>query len=260
MKQCFTLIELLVVIAIIAILAAMLLPALAQARNQAKFVVCAANQKQIQTAIATYLADYDRFYPAPTPDTVADYGWTDLISEQLRLNWPESERNKVRISSAEYDHAILECPADDAERRSSITAKNSYAVNEYDSGNFSTLPGLVGDPQVNPSTPDEPAESVRLSKVTESSATVSLGEFWYEWNAAGGKTNSSMINGYRLLKIVNDPTHARAKALMGHDGRGRANFAFVDGHVAAKNGYDLLEGAANPSSDDYTGSWLDHSK
>lgn len=58
-KRAFTLIELLVVIAIIAILAAILFPVFAQAKNSAKQVVCVSNMRQIGLALTLYLSDND---------------------------------------------------------------------------------------------------------------------------------------------------------------------------------------------------------
>jgi prepilin-type N-terminal cleavage/methylation domain-containing protein/prepilin-type processing-associated H-X9-DG protein len=62
-KKAFTLIELLVVIAIIAILAAILFPVFAQAREKARGISCLSNTKQLGLAITMYVQDYDENFP-----------------------------------------------------------------------------------------------------------------------------------------------------------------------------------------------------
>jgi prepilin-type N-terminal cleavage/methylation domain-containing protein/prepilin-type processing-associated H-X9-DG protein len=69
--RAFTLIELLVVIAIIAILAAILFPVFAQAREKARSAACLSNSKQIATAIALYVQDYDETFPFSSDFSVA---------------------------------------------------------------------------------------------------------------------------------------------------------------------------------------------
>mgnify|MGYP001025889842 CR=1 FL=1 len=70
----FTLIELLVVIAIIAILAAMLFPVFARARESARKIQCLSNVKNIATAFQMYLTDYERMPPGEhRPEIVQFY-------------------------------------------------------------------------------------------------------------------------------------------------------------------------------------------
>jgi len=69
----FTLIELLIVIAIIAILAAMLLPALKMAKEMGKRAACVSNLKQIGTGLFTYVNDWDGYFPQSRVYTNAPY-------------------------------------------------------------------------------------------------------------------------------------------------------------------------------------------
>ncbi len=85
MRRGFTLIELLVVIAIIAILAAILFPVFARAREKARQSNCLSNVKQIMTAIKMYIQDYDGTFPAVRVGAPA--GWTAPNGDTATPAW-----------------------------------------------------------------------------------------------------------------------------------------------------------------------------
>ena len=98
--RAFTLIELLIVVAIIAILAAMLLPALNTARSKAYSIKCISNMRQIGLGISQYVTDYKEYFP--TSD--ASPHWTKKTASYVQ--------GKVPASGAEWRKSIYTCPAD----------------------------------------------------------------------------------------------------------------------------------------------------
>ena len=107
----FTLIELLVVIAIIAILAAILFPVFAKAREKARQTSCASNLKQLGLAFSQYEQDYDELMPSGNNTTWGVFGWSSQLYSYVKST------------------AVYQCPDDTIPTAPPYPYAVSYAYN-----------------------------------------------------------------------------------------------------------------------------------
>jgi prepilin-type N-terminal cleavage/methylation domain-containing protein/prepilin-type processing-associated H-X9-DG protein len=110
----FTLIELLVAIAIIAILAALLLPALAKAKQKAQATQCLNNLKQWGLATQLYATDNDDYFPpegfgSPGPGPITSSAWYVNLPQMLGL--PAYDAMPWRTNAAKPSHSLFICPS-----------------------------------------------------------------------------------------------------------------------------------------------------
>jgi len=106
-ESAFTLIELLVVIAIIAILAAILFPVFARARENARRASCMSNLKQMSLGMMMYVQDYDeKFSPLAWPSGSPEVTCPDGVTTTCPLSWP------VRIYPYVKSVQVFNCPSD----------------------------------------------------------------------------------------------------------------------------------------------------
>lgn len=221
----FTLIELLVVISIVALLVAILLPALGKARETAQILQCSVAERQIGVAIFTYAADNEEFLPWLT--------WrTDLIDG----DYMEGERIVAAGPwSADFDASIraarnFRCPIDDAEPRTDFAWRTSYT-------------GSIGwQPTTSPATVPQPAPAarglfpahseaprIRAEDALHPSDTIMIFEYWgttstgytnhVRWKASGWEDTANRHRGWDAWH----PTSVVHK--------GKMNITFGDGHV-----------------------------
>ncbi|NUP99604.1 MAG: DUF1559 domain-containing protein [Armatimonadetes bacterium] len=135
-RRGFTLIELLVVIAIIAILAAILFPVFAKAREKARQSSCSSNLKQLGLAMLQYAQDYDETFAMYAPSTYT-YNWDNAIAPYLKniqiLHCPSTSGTNVRYGVS-YSHI---CGVGTAAALAKITRTAEIGMlyeTEYDNG------------------------------------------------------------------------------------------------------------------------------
>jgi prepilin-type N-terminal cleavage/methylation domain-containing protein len=158
----FTLIELLVVIAIIAILAAILFPVFAQAREKARQTTCVSNEKQLGVAILMYAQDYDETFPLANYTTNGDTSgnsnvvWQYLIDPYVKANFPS------QVSEA-GSKSIFVCP--DFIAYNTNRPSLSYTANRNVLGTLAlNIPTQLQIPSWTLAQPQYPAQLVLLAE------------------------------------------------------------------------------------------------
>lgn len=191
----FTLIELLVVIAIIAILAAILFPVFARARENARRASCQSNLKQIGLGVLQYVQDYDEHYPIRYFNNWSaggdEEGWASLIQPYLK------------------SQQILQCPSE------SNPPSGSYNVVGFTDYWYSDVVGRTsGGGSTGMAAAAFTAVSLTVMNGDSQTSVSHLGMHYSDW------TNYILADGGET---------ARYNAARRHlDG---ANYAFADGHV-----------------------------
>jgi prepilin-type N-terminal cleavage/methylation domain-containing protein/prepilin-type processing-associated H-X9-DG protein len=211
----FTLIELLVVIAIIAILAAILFPVFAQAREKARQTSCLSNTKQMGLALMMYVQDYDeRFFSYPwQPETTCVAGriaWTERIMPYVKNTGIFNCASNAFKAPAAYWRSY--CMQGDAANPDGIPVNYEvgYGLNEP----FFT--GMVGGG----------TEGVAQAALQAPADIALIGDGVYAWNFWNTQdTNGDTVREYywnqggQGWEFYGPARHS-----------GGANFTFADGH------------------------------
>ncbi len=210
MRKHFTLIELLVVIAIIAILAAMLLPALSKARDKANSAYCVSNLKQIGLAKSLYTQDFDSYY-IPYLDAGGE-AWTWRLKDNGYVSTPKIYYCKSAMK-------ILTAPStsgkDNAIANPEIPSKYSsptYGYNYYYCG---------GNYDINATEPNWSYYSAKVGMFKYPSRKI--------WSSESTKTATTFAGTTALNPNISSLT-ATNRILMPHDNS--ANILWLDGHVS----------------------------
>ncbi|HSV72286.1 MAG TPA: DUF1559 domain-containing protein [Chthonomonadales bacterium] len=208
-RSAFTLIELLVVIAIIAILAAILFPVFARAREQARRTSCLSNLKQISLGFLMYAQDYDERLPGVRFGNAADQGWPWSVWAGS-VDWTGVFTHAV----APYirNTQIFQCPSGTEHDRWSGTNGISYGYNEYmyDLGRGWSQLARVG------------AAQAGVSAVSMLAECFSAG-IYHDWETDGPRLPDGTMDGLNRIRY-----HTWNPWQPNHDG---TNIAYADGHA-----------------------------
>jgi prepilin-type N-terminal cleavage/methylation domain-containing protein/prepilin-type processing-associated H-X9-DG protein len=211
----FTLIELLVVIAIIAILAAILFPVFAQAREKARQTSCLSNMKQLALGCAMYLQDYDGHTVSAGAGCYGSWAGCSDDNPLPSMQWQWTIYPYVK------NWSIYLCPSDP---RDPANVPVSYTFNNW---GLNTRGGN-GVGGVNEAITDKPAETVEL---------IESGNTGYVDGTPAHTKAAQMVEDYTTWTQWNRVTHDQVdwnwSDKMPRHGDG-ANIAFVDGHAKFK--------------------------
>ena len=207
-RSTFTLIELLVVIAIIAILAAMLMPALSQARESGRKSVCTSNQAQLIKAIHNYASDNGDYLPAYShakknaSEENAKRRWTYTVVSYLGYT-PSDELRLPKIFLCPSFTAIPDA--------GSRTVTDPYAMSSYIWNNFAgyNIPGDATSGRPDPKHPYLKMNKAKLPSKFVVAAEQGIARYNY-LAALGGDAGSRMFNWTgTTAKFIDFAAHVR---------------------------------------------------
>ncbi|MBR6373262.1 MAG: DUF1559 domain-containing protein [Victivallales bacterium] len=216
MKKNFTLIELLVVIAIIAILAAMLLPALGKARDKAQAISCVNNMKQFGTAANMYVSDNKQIMPTWSGSFKA-YSWVayEMATTVGTLSGDSNGAKNGALYQYIGDINLYACPTDE------LDSTLAYGLN--------SLFAKIGDTYF---------QTHKISSVKNASAVPSFLETCAEWRSGLFYSLCTVSDKkYSNENITLDPSASPKIDKRRHSSQ--INVTFVDGHVAPVGSTDL---------------------